>query len=107
MKTLTMTKKETMDYCSKNQYATMMFYAASDDYVASRCCILNGLAPGFILASQAIEKILKAIIFLETKRQTGLKKDDKHNPFSLKNELTAKTKKYSELNKFDEQLKKL
>ncbi len=100
-KKLKMNRNETQKYCVKNQYAAMRFFNASDDYVAARCCILNGLFPGFTLASQAIEKMLKACIFLESKKE--LKRG--HNPFELKEEL-KKLKDYG-LNKYDNLLKKL
>jgi len=83
----------------------MMFMSASDDYIASRCCILNGLFSGFVLACQAIEKILKVFVYLETREKTKLTKNDKHNPFKLKEEL-QKVKKYG-LDKFDGLLQKL
>jgi hypothetical protein len=98
---LKLSKKEVFNYCAKNQYATMMFGIAGDDYVASRCCILNGLFPGFVLACQAIEKLLKAFIYLETGNQPG----HEHNPFKLKEGL-QEIQDYG-LNKFDDLLKKL
>jgi len=96
-----MNRNETQRYCAENQYAVMRFFNACNDYVAARCCILNGLFPGFTLASQAIEKMLKACIFLESKKE--LKRD--HNPFRLKEDL-KKIKDY-ELDKYDNLLKKL
>lgn len=36
--------------------------AATDDYVACRCCLLNGLFPGLRLGAEAIEKYLKAFV---------------------------------------------
>lgn len=33
--------------------------ASCNDYAAARCCLLNGLGSGFLLAQQAVEKILK------------------------------------------------
>ena len=39
--------------------------AATDDYVACRCCLLNGLFPGLRLGAEAVEKFLKA--FLKSK----------------------------------------
>ncbi len=105
MKSFKLSKKEVMLFCHNKQYATMMFGTASDDYIASRCCILNGLSSGFVLACQAIEKILKSFIYLETGEETKLKGNDKHNPFKLKEEL-SKVKNYK-LDKFDTFLKKL
>ena len=104
-KQLKLSKKEVFDYCAKNQYATMMFGTAGDDYVASRCCILNALFPGFVLACQATEKLLKAFIYLETGEKTKLTRGDKHNPFKLKEEL-QKFKNYG-LDRFDGFLEKL
>jgi HEPN domain-containing protein len=94
-------REEYMSWLVKNKYATMRFYEASNDYAAARCCILNALFPGFALASQAIEKILKALIFFETgeKLMTG------HDVFRLKENL-KKSKDYG-LDKYDDILKKL
>ncbi len=97
-----LSRKDINIFCQNNQYATMMFTTASSDYVASRCCILNGLLRcGFVLSCQAIEKILKVFIFLETKEK--IKKG--HNPFCLKEKL-KETKDYK-LDKFDNLLKRL
>ena len=101
-----LSKKDVMSFCHKNQYATMMFYNAGDDYIASRCCLLNGLLqPGLGLACQSIEKILKSFIYLEAATKTKLKGNNKHNPFKLKEEL-KKIKNYK-LDKFDDLLKNL
>ena len=102
-KQLKLSRKGVSDYCIKNQYATMMFGTASDDYVSARCCILNALFPGFGLACQAIEKILKAFIYLETGEESKLKYSDKHKPFELKEEL-KKVKDHG-LDKYDDLLK--
>ena len=85
---------------AQHQYAAMRFFDATQDYIAARCCILNGLHAGFILASQAVEKLLKAIIYLEsTEKIKG------HNPYELKERL-KKSKDYN-LDNFDLMLKKL
>jgi len=85
----------------QHKYANMRFFNATEDYTAARCCILNGLFVGFTLASQAIEKLLKAIIFLET----GEEMKTWHNPYDLKEKL-KKIKDYN-LDGFDLTLKKL
>jgi len=36
--------------------------AATDDYVACRCCLLNGLFPSLRLGAEAVEKYLKAFV---------------------------------------------
>ena len=92
---------EVQKYCRKNKYATMRFFEASDDYIAARCCILNGLFSGFTLASQAVEKILKAFIYLESKKEARRG----HNLLELKNDL--KKSKDCGLDKYDNLLKKL
>ena len=100
-KKLKINRMKVQKYCAENQYATMRFLGAGDDYIAARCCILNGLFPGFTLASQAIEKILKAFIYLESKKE--IKRG--HNPLKLKEDL-KKLKDYG-LDKYDNLLKKL
>jgi hypothetical protein len=67
----------------------MMFMGAGHDYFSCRCCILNGLSSGFRLASEAVEKLLKAFIFLQTGARPLLRGKDRHNPYLLKEELRA------------------
>ncbi len=99
--TYSLDRKGVMAWGVQHTYANMRFFNANQDYVAARCCILNGLFAGFILASQAIEKLLKAIIYLET----GEEMKRSHNPYELKEKL-KKIKDYS-LDGFDLTLKKL
>lgn len=94
-------KKGVMEWGAQHTYANMRFFNANQDYVAARCCILNGLFAGFTLASQAIEKLLKAIIYLET----GEEMKRWHDPYKLKEKL--KEKKDYNLDNFDTTLKKL
>jgi hypothetical protein len=42
----------------------MWIHHAFKDYSACRCLLLNGLFAGFVLAEQAIEKMLKAYLYL-------------------------------------------
>jgi hypothetical protein len=95
------------DYSSRHKYAQMMFVGAGDDYAASRCLNLNMLtSSGFPLFSQSVEKLLKAILFLETGSPTTLKSNrDKHNPLALKQELQGHAD-YG-LDKYDDLLKRL
>jgi hypothetical protein len=90
MASLKMSRAEMDAYARANQYSTMMFMSAGDDYAASRCLILNVLWVGFGLFSQSIEKLLKACIFLETDSKTALKGQKRHHPFELKQELQSK-----------------
>jgi hypothetical protein len=96
-----MSRQEVRDYWSNKKYASTMILAATNDYAAARCCIVNRLFPGFTLASQAIEKLLKALIFLSG----GEEMDTCHDPFRLKEKL--KGLKDYELDKYDDVFKKL
>jgi hypothetical protein len=98
---LTFTSKEAREYARKNLYATMMFGSAGEDYIACRCCVLGGLYTGLRFGSEAVEKILKAHIYLAT----GAKRRG-HNPYLLKQELIA-THPDPKLNSFDDPLRKL
>jgi HEPN domain len=62
---LTLSSEETIRFSGFNQIAMRLHSIASDDYIACRCCIINGLlSQGFILAEQALEKELKSILLL-------------------------------------------
>src|SRR3990167_3878931 len=102
-KKLTLSRSEVGIFCRDNLYATLMLQSAEDDYVAARCLILNFLLRGLGLASEAIEKALKAILFLET----GSKRKGWHKPYELKEELKKHKKDWSRLDKFDDLLKRL
>jgi hypothetical protein len=103
---LSLTRADVEEYSRKNQYAMMMFMGAGSDYIASRCCILNTLFAGFRLASEAVEKILKAHIFLVTGEKTKLRGNDRHNPYLLKQELNT-VRQDRRLDTFDALLLKL
>src|SRR5713101_5927466 len=84
----TLSRADIRAYGSKHQYAQLMFVGAGDDYAAARCLSLNLLmSSGYPLFSQSVEKLLKAIIFLETGKRAALKGPDRHNPYALKQEL--------------------
>lgn len=100
------TRQEIAEFARTNQYAMMMFSHAGDDYVGARCLSLNVLlAAGCPLFAQAVEKFLKAFIFLSTGKRTAWKKGDLHNPFALKEEL-KQSHDYG-LDKFDALLLRL
>lgn len=102
----TMSAQDIRSYGQTHGYPQMMFGSSADDYVASRCLILNILFfSGFPLFSQSIEKILKAYIHLETGQPTKLRGMERHNPYLLKEEL-QQYKDYS-LNQYDAILQKL
>jgi hypothetical protein len=103
---LTMSAADIREYGAIHGYPQMMFGGSADDYIASRCLILNILFfSGFPLFSQSVEKMLKAYIHLETGRPTTLRGPDRHNPYLLKEELQGH-KDYG-LSQFDAILKKL
>jgi len=95
-----MTRCEHKKYCHENQDALMFLYNADTDYEAARCCILNGLFSGFMLASQAVEKFLKALIVFKCKKVKNI-----HDPFKLK-ECLKKVENY-DIDRYDDLLKKL
>jgi len=91
-----------MKFSMENQDGMMFLFNSDRDYVAARCCVLNGLVgSGFVLAGQAIEKSLKAFIFFESKKKLRVG----HNAYELK-EALKKIKDYN-LDKYDNLLKKL
>jgi len=104
--TLNLTRQDAADFALKNQYALAMFTDAGLDYIACRCCILNMLHSGFRLASDAIEKLLKAHIFLATGARTKLQGKDLHNSYALKQELNF-VRLDKRLDSFDDLLRKL
>jgi hypothetical protein len=103
---LTLTREQARQYAGKNHYAMRMFMDAGFDYFACRCCILNALHSGFRLASEAVEKLLKAFIFLQTGTKSTLKGRDRHNPYLLKEELKA-SRPDQKLDSYDDLLRKL
>jgi hypothetical protein len=103
---LTLTSKESLEYARKNLYATMMFGSAGEDYIACRCCLLGGLFAGLRLGSEAVEKMLKAYIYLATGAKSKLTRSERHNPYLLKRELIA-THPDPKLDSFDDPLRKL
>ena len=57
-----MDARELFEFDRINTKATEFAMAATDDYAACRCCLLNGLFPGLRLGSEAVEKYLKAFV---------------------------------------------
>lgn len=58
---------DTFEYANQHRNAMRSYSIANEDYIASRCCLLNGLlSQGYILAEQAIEKKMKSIIWILT-----------------------------------------
>jgi hypothetical protein len=53
---------EYIDFNRTHADAGEFVVAATDDYMACRCCLLNGLFPGFRLGAEAVEKYLKAFV---------------------------------------------
>ena len=53
---------ELIEFNRIHRDAAEFVIAATDDYVACRCCLLNGLFPGLRLEAEAVEKYLKAFV---------------------------------------------
>jgi HEPN domain len=53
---------ELLNFNSTYKAAVGFLELGTDDYVASRCCLLNGIFPGLRLGTEAVEKYLKAFI---------------------------------------------
>jgi hypothetical protein len=67
---------ELIEFNTTNMGAIEFQMAATDDYVACRCCLLNGLFPGLRLGAEAVEKLLKSfILFVNPK--TDVRKEYK------------------------------
>lgn len=64
------TPKDLMQYCRRQSVknAIGITRIAADDYNAARCCLLNGLLTGLVYGAQAVEKMLKAHLYLGGKR---------------------------------------
>ena len=61
---------EVMEFARQNQKAMLLLHAATQDYAAPRCLLLNHLFVGLSIGAQAIEKYLKAaILFAEPSRE--------------------------------------
>ena len=82
----TLTSADVRDYTRLHQPAMLLLGVATDDYAGARCCLLNGLFSGFVLAAQAVEKIFKAIILF---------KDPCIKPRSFSHNLTELTNEVS------------
>jgi hypothetical protein len=57
-----MNARELIEFNRVHGGAAGFIMAATDDYIACRCCLLNGLFPGLRLGAEAVEKYLKAFI---------------------------------------------
>lgn len=63
MNELKMDRNDVFDYARTNKVAMEFLLIATEDYIAARCCFNNNfLSQGFILAEQAVEKMLKSIL---------------------------------------------
>lgn len=59
-----MNAQEIQHFAREHKKALMLLFAATQDYAAARCLLLNGLFSGLAIGSQALEKYLKAAILL-------------------------------------------
>jgi len=60
---LKLSNDDVRKYCRTNRKIVSLYSIASQDYIAARCCFHNTLIEqSYVLACQAIEKVLKAIL---------------------------------------------
>ncbi len=81
------------------------FRTATDDYAAARCCLLNGLFMGFVLADQAFEKYLKGTILL-IEPEWNVRKHG-HKLRVLLAEVEKRIPEMKDLHKYDETIDRL
>lgn len=81
--------KEAIEFIQDNKQAVTFVNESCDDYICSRCLILNNLVGGQILASQALEKILKAFILFENP-EVNVKKKYAHHITNIISDLPDK-----------------
>jgi hypothetical protein len=56
--------QDMMAFSAEHRAGTWLLKAATDDYAASRCLLLNLMFPGLPLGAQAVEKYLKGYLLL-------------------------------------------
>lgn len=90
---------------NKLQPALELFRTATDDYAAARCCLLNRLFMGFVLAAQAFEKYLKGAILLKEPECIVRKHGQKLR--ILLAEVEGRIPEMKDLHKYDETIDRL
>lgn len=70
-----------------HRIAGHFFKQSAEDYGAARCCLIHGLFPGFVLAEQAVEKLIKG--FLRTGNPSIKWSGKGHQLADLQNQLVA------------------
>jgi HEPN domain-containing protein len=86
---LKLSRKEVSKYCRENYNIVSLYDIASKDYIASRCCFYNSLTEqSYILACQAIEKVLKAILLCLNPNE-NIRKFNNHKLIPLINRIDS------------------
>jgi HEPN domain-containing protein len=62
---LSLNHKQANEFAQNNQSAMLFIRQATEDYISSRCLILNGFLTGLTLAAQSVEKYLKGFLLLK------------------------------------------
>ena len=66
-----LTPVQVNQFASENLKAMKFLNIATQDYIAARCCLINGLFSGLVLSAQAVEKYSKAYnLFLTPSKNT-------------------------------------
>ena len=82
--------------------------SAYHDYAGSRCCFLNMCTiPGYVLAQQAIEKILKAITYYTAGKTIRLSNDKSHDLLAWRTKAKESMPSLIELDSHDLLLQRL
>lgn len=72
-----MTNEEIRKYAREKRNALSFFNTGVEDYISARCLLRNGLLTGLVLASQAVEKILKSYLYLKDEPKINTHKPHK------------------------------
>lgn len=86
---LKLSRDDVQKYCWENRKIVNFYSIASADYIAARCCFYNTLLEqSYVLACQAIEKILKAIVLCLNPKE-NIRKYNNHKLIPLINRIEA------------------
>jgi hypothetical protein len=86
---LELSSKDIIQFCRTNNKIVSLYSIASNDYIAARCCFYNTLTEqSYVLACQAIEKILKATLLCLNPNE-NIRKFNNHKLIPLINKIES------------------
>lgn len=84
---LKLSRFDVQKYCRENSKIVNLYSIASEDYIAARCCFYNTLLEqSYVLACQAIEKVLKAFLLCLNPSE-NIRKYNNHKLIPLMNKI--------------------